>query len=161
MLTPSLFPPPFPSHPLCATSNSHKGARLYPPGLPIPLETPDQDPSIPAPDQGNPNGRGQQQQQKKKRNKAHKAREEYWTQYGFSTLPLESLVYVVGPHFPPLLATVSRRDITELAFEAGPVVGLAFSDDSSASGLLLQMGRDLRGDGVFVVSLASNLFAYR
>ena len=82
------------------------------------------------------------------RMKTRKEREEFWTDYGRGTLPLDALVCLV---FRPeagsaaaaprvVFATVSRRDPKELADET-PVLGLAFDRSQEVVEVLQMLGQ--------------------
>lgn len=77
------------------------------------------------------------------RQKTHKEREEFWRSYGHGTLPLDSLVCLVCPQQPLVFATVTRRDLKDLAAEKRPIVGLSFDcPGADEVWLLKQMGRE-------------------
>ena len=82
------------------------------------------------------------------RMKARKEREEFWTDYGRGTLPLDALVCLVlqpaatGSKADPkvVFATVSRRDPKELSEET-PILGLAFDRGPEVVEVLQMLGQ--------------------
>ncbi|KXZ51993.1 hypothetical protein GPECTOR_10g1015 [Gonium pectorale] len=100
-----------------------------------------------------------------------KEREEFWSEHGKGTLPIDSLVCIarrVAPGQPPaplLFGTVVRRIPKEMAREAArPVVGLAFErGQAGAERLLAELGRGpvLSGKGLVLVQACSGFFAVR
>jgi hypothetical protein len=96
--------------------------------------------------------------------KTDKERKAFWSAYGHGTLPADALVCLVTsgatseaaagldgaieaddvPHRASkhqlVFATVVRRDVEQLAWEGGPVVGLAFAPGADVERILRQMG---------------------
>jgi hypothetical protein len=97
-----------------------------------------------------------------------KEREEFWTDHGRGTLPMDTLVCIAGrpsaatwgqqqlpqsgSRMPPLLiafATVGRRDVKELS-EKMPVIGLAFDRGQEVERVLELLGQGELKDAVLV-----------
>ena len=103
--------------------------------------------------------------------KSEKERLEFWSAYGHGTLPADALVCLVSASSEAAargdvsdsaddepqaakqqlaFATVVRRDVKELAWEHGPVVGLAFAPRADVEKILSHMGSGVLQDTVLV-----------